>query len=103
MESSRSFSVQSKVLCKRLCNAEFKALFDEIPDSPSIVLEISRRKTLVCTVKEREMLPCSYNLGNFLPLLSCGIDAGRIVGASVKENDTTFGSLLDCGTQAIVI
>lgn len=41
------------------------------------------------------MISAADDLGDFGPLVMRGVNAGRVMGTSVEEDDAAFGSLLD--------
>lgn len=52
MQRSYSFSIQTHVLGKGLRNEQLEAKRYEVSDRPSILLEISSRKSLISRVEE---------------------------------------------------
>ena len=100
VESTRSFTVETEIFGERLSNAEFEALLNEVANSPGIVFEIAGRETLVRAVKEGEVFPRAYHLGDFHPLIPGGVDACRVVGTGVEEDYASFGGFFDSGAHA---
>lgn len=103
MERTCSFSIESKVFGKGLCDAKFEALVDEVADGPGVVFEISRSETLVCAIEEGEVVPGSEDFCELGPLGAGGVYAGGVVGARVEEDDASFGGLFDGGTHAFEV
>ena len=97
MEGSSSLTIESKILGKGLRNAELKALVDEIADSPGVVLEVTRCKTLIGTVEKREVFLFANELGKLLPLFTGWVNASGVVGAGMQEDDTSFWCRGYCG------
>ena len=95
MESASSFTIQTEVLCKGLRYAELETLVDEIADCPSILTQAAGSEALVCTVKEREVCPCSDSLSDLLPLSLRRVDTGWIVCTGMEEDNAAFGGRLD--------
>ena len=100
MESTGSFAVEAEVFGKRLRDAEFEALVDEVADSPGVIFEIAGCEALVGAVEEGEVFPRADYLGEFDPLIAGGVDACGVVGAGVEEDDASFGGLVDGGAHA---
>lgn len=53
----QTLTVEPKVLGKRLCTEELKALGDKVSHSPGILVQAARGKTLVRRVEERKQEP----------------------------------------------
>lgn len=53
----QTLTVEPKVLGKRLCTEELKALGDKVSHSPGILVQAARGKTLIRRVEERKQAP----------------------------------------------
>ncbi len=100
VEGATTFAIEAKVFGKGLCDAKFEALRDEVADGPGVVFEITRCETLVGAVEKGEVLPRTYGLGEFDPLGLGEVDAGRVMGAGMQQDDTTLRGLSDGGMHA---
>lgn len=103
MKGPRTLTIQSKVLRKRLRNAQLEALVDKVADGPRVTDQIARGKALVGAVEEGEVVALAHHLGNLLPLLLGGIDAGRVVSAGMEQHDGASGCGAQTGKHAIDI
>lgn len=103
MKASSTFSVETKILCERLRNTEFKAFLHEVANGPSVVVEITRSEPLVGTIEERKMLLRLYDLGKLHPLLPCGIYTGGVVSAGVEEDDRALGGRLQSPIETVEV
>lgn len=63
------------------------ALLNEVADRKCVTGGITGGKALVGHVKEGEDLLLLDNVGDLLPLFGSGVDTGRVVRASVEEDD----------------
>lgn len=70
------------------------SLGDEVADGKGIARSVARGETLIGHVEEGEEFLLGDNIGDLGPLGLGGVDTGRVVGTSVKENDGTFGRVL---------
>jgi hypothetical protein len=57
-----------------------------MPNSPSILVIGTRVEAQVCRVDDGKDTILLDDLGNFLPLLSRRVTAGRVVSAGVQDN-----------------
>ena len=103
MESTRSFTIETKVFGKRLGYAELETFSYEIANGPGVVLEIAGGKTLIRAVEKGEVFLRSYNFRDFFPLVTGGIHAGGIVSAGVKKYDAAFWCVFDGRTHAVEV
>ena len=87
VESASPLTVQTQILGKGLRDAQFEPLVDKVPDGPRIAHQVPRCEALVGAVEEGEMLALADHLGNLLPLVLGWVDASRIMGAGMQEND----------------
>lgn len=68
---------------------------NKVSDSPGILVQITRGKTLIGTVKEGEVTLGLHDIGNLTPLLLGGIDARGIVGTGVENDNRALWSVLE--------
>lgn len=87
VERTRALTVQTKVLRKRLRNAQLKALLDEVADRPGVADQIAGREALVGSVEEGELAALAHDGRDLLPLVLRGVNACGIVCAGVQEDD----------------
>lgn len=85
-ESTNSFSVETKVLGKRLSNSNVVSIKYELSDWESILVSISTGKSLVSKIKEWEVSLGFNNLRDFLPLGQVWINSGWVVSTGMEEN-----------------
>jgi hypothetical protein len=90
VEAARAFAVEAEVFGEGLGNAEFKPFGDEVTEGPGIVGEVAACEALISAVEEWEVAFGSYNGGNFLPLLLCGVYSCGVVGTGVEKYDASF-------------
>ena len=95
--------VEAEVLGEALRDAQLETLLDEIAHRPRVALQIARGEALVCAVEEREMTSLSYDGGNLLPLVLCGVHACGVVCAGVQKDDGALGSGADGGEHAVEV
>ena len=93
MEAASSLTIEAEILCKRLSNAKLESLLDEVSYSPRILRKITGRKTLVCTIEEREVRLLLKESRQFLPLFLGWIDTSRVVCAGMEEDDAVIRRL----------
>ena len=80
------------VLCKTLGKHHSMTFLDEVSDSKRILVGISTGKALVCHVKEWVMTLLFDHVTDHSPLLFSGVNAGRIMCASVQQDNRVVGS-----------
>ena len=68
---------------------------NKMSDGEGISVSITASKALVGHIKEWVMLLLLDNVADLLPLLLCGINAGRIMGACVQKYETSFRCSLE--------
>ena len=73
------------------------------PDWESILVRVATRKSLVRHVKERIMLLGFHCITNLLPLSFGRVNAGRVVCASVQQDDASFWGRFDIRNHAVEI
>lgn len=87
MEGAGTFTVQTEIFGKGLSDTGLEALFDEVPNCPCVASEVSRCETLVCAVEEGEVALGADDLGDAFPLFGGWVDACRVMGACVQDDD----------------
>lgn len=95
--------VQSEVLGERLRAEKFEASFHEVADSESVMNRVTASKSLVGRVEEGEKLFLFNNIGKLNPLFLRRITACWVVGASMENNNGSFGSVLQICTKTFEI
>lgn len=91
VERSDALPVQARVLGKRLAHEERHVALDKVSHRPRVRLEVARGKALVRTVEEGVVTLGDKDVGNLLPLLLGGVDAGGVVRARVQEEHGLVG------------
>lgn len=79
------------------------ALLNKVANSKGVLVSVAAGKALVGHVEEGKVILLLDNLGDLLPLLRGGVDAGRVVGAGVEQEDAAQGSGLEVGNQAVKV
>jgi len=95
VKGTASLSVESHNLCERLGNNHFKSFVQEVSQSNSILVEVSRDKALVSSVEERIEIVLLADSGNHFPLFQSWINTSWVVSASVEEDARSWGSVLE--------
>ena len=95
VEDTGTLTVEAKVLGKTLGDQQLKALLDKITDGGSVTRKAARSETLVGRVKEGEVVLLADDLGELLPLVQGRVDASRVMGARVQQDDGALGRSLD--------
>merc|ERR1719354_1429121 len=85
-----SLVVKPEIFRKRLGCKNFKSLFYEVPDTPSILISIPGSKSLICAIEEAEQISFPAYFSNFFPLFHCWVHTGRIVSARMKYHNRIF-------------
>lgn len=85
MESPTSLSIKTHSFSKRLGYNHFETLIQEISESSTICLKISRYKTLISGIKKGIKLFFFAYSGNFLPLTEIWVNTSGIVSTSMQE------------------
>ena len=83
------------VLGKALAQAEIVALLDEVTEGKGVLVGVAAGKALVGHVKEGEELLLLEDVRELLPLLRRGVNASRVVCASMQEDDALCRRVLD--------
>jgi hypothetical protein len=83
------------VFGKTLRQANVVTLLDKVPDGESVLVSVSTSEALVGHVKERVVALLLHDIANLFPLLHGRVDSGRVVGASVQQDDAAFWCVLD--------
>ena len=86
VHSSGSLTVKSHNLSEGLAHEELVALFDEISESLSVLVQTSGGESLVSSVEEAEKLLLLANFGDSLPFGKTGVNSSWVVGAGVEEH-----------------
>jgi hypothetical protein len=94
VEAACTLAVKTKVLCVTLSDKHLKALLDKVANSPGILVQVARRKTLVCAVEEGKLRSTLHERGNLFPLILCRVHSSGVVCASVQQDNTAFRCLL---------
>ena len=81
MQGSGSFSIKPHVFSKGLRDKHLEAKRYEVSDRPSILLEVTSRKSLIGRVEEGNEIVLFHDLGQSFPLLSGWIKTSWIVCA----------------------
>lgn len=79
------------------------ALLDKVTDSKGILVGVTTGKALVGHVEEGKVALLLHNVGDLLPLLGGRVDASRVVGAGMEEEDAALRSGLDVGNHALEV
>lgn len=103
MEAASTFAIETKVLGKGLSDDELEALFDKVTDSTGIAVQVTRSKTLIGRIKEREVLLGLHELSNLTPLLGSGVNTGGIVSTGVQEDDAAVRGIGEGGLHPLKI
>lgn len=76
---------------------------NKVPHRPGVSVQVAARETLVRRVKEGVVLFRQENIRDGLPLLSCGVDARRIVRAGMQQEHRVLRSILQRRNKSIKI
>lgn len=98
-EGADTFTVETHVLGKGLGENNLVAILDKLAQSISVAVAVARGEALVGHVKEHKVIAFLDNLGNFVPLVLCRVDARWVVGASVQKDNRVLGSGLTSSTE----
>lgn len=101
MKGARALAVQAEILGKGLRDAELKALIDKVADGPDVARDVARREPLIRRVEEGEMCAVAHHGGDLHPLVPGRVDAGRVVGAGVQDDDGAAGDVAQTVEHAI--
>lgn len=102
-EGTNTLTVETHVLGERLAEGNLLALLDEVADGKGVGVGVAAGEALVGHVEEGEVAVSLDDLADLLPLLLGGVDAGRVVGAGVEEEDAALGGGLDVGNHALEV
>lgn len=78
-------------------------LLDKMADGKGIFVSVTAGKTLIRHVEESKVPLLLDDTGHLLPLLRGRVDAGRIVGTGVEEEDTAQRRSLEVSHHALKI
>lgn len=79
------------------------ALLNKVADGKGILVNVATGKALVGHVEESKVVHLLGDLGKLLPLLGGRVNAGRVVSASVQEEDAALGGGLHVGNHALKV
>lgn len=79
------------------------ALLNEVADSEGILVGVTAGKALVSHIEEGEVALLLDDVRDLLPLLLGRVNTGRVVSASVEEEDTAVGGTLDVSNQTLKV
>jgi hypothetical protein len=102
-ERTDALAVETKVLGKRLANQGSMTISQERIHRSHVTLRIARCEALIRRIEEHEMLAILADLGELLPLLDVRVNAGRVVRASVQQNDRSLGRVGDILSHSLEI
>lgn len=91
-EGTDTFAVETHVLREGLGERDLVALGDEMADGVRVAGGGAGGEALVGHVEEGEELLLLDDVGEFGPLFGGGVDTGRVVRASVEEDNRLLGS-----------
>ena len=102
-EGTDSLAVETHVLGEGLREREAVALLDEQADRVGVTVGVAGSEALVGHVEERVVALLLDDLADLLPLLLRGVDAGRVVGAGVQEEEGVVWCGLQVSDQAVEV
>lgn len=103
LDSSLGIDWTYHVLGEALGEDRAETLLDEVAESKSILVSVATGKALVGHVEEGEVVALLDGVGNLLPLVLGGVNAGRVVSASMEKHDAALGHGLDVGDHSIEV
>jgi len=87
VQGTDTFTVQTSVLGETLADQQWDTPIDELPDCPSIVVQIATGETLIGAVKEGVVALLQNHICNLTPLFPSRIYTGWVVSAGVEQKD----------------
>lgn len=102
-ESTNTLTVETHVLGETLAQSNVVALLHKVTRSESILVSVSAGKSLVGHVEEGKVALLLHDVANLAPLVLGRVDAGRVVSASVEQDDAVLRSGLDVGNQTLKV
>lgn len=102
-EGADTLAVQTHVLGEGLRQHETVALLDEQADRVGVLVGVAGCEALVGHVEKRIVFLLLDHVADLAPLLGSGVDAGRVVGAGVQEDDRARGGGLEVGDHAVKV
>jgi hypothetical protein len=90
-----SRTVEPHVLGKRLGQQDVVAVVEELADGERVLVRAPGGETLVRHVEKRHQVPLLDDLRQLGPLLGLRVDAGRVVGAGVQQDDRLLRNFLN--------
>lgn len=99
----RGLGFSYHVLGKRLAESNLVTFLDEMTNGKRVLVSITTGKPLIGHVEESEMTLLLHNSRNFLPLLSSGIDARRVVCACMQKENASLGCSLDISNHTLKV
>jgi hypothetical protein len=84
VESSRSFSIKTHILCERLGKHKLNAHVNEHADHCGVSLKTSSGEALISGVEEGEKSSFFDDCSYLSPLVEGGVNSGRVVSASME-------------------
>lgn len=91
------------VLGERLGKAGLVALLNEVAERKGVLVGVAGSEALVGHVEEGVVTALLDCVADLLPLRLGGVNTGRVVRASVQQNDAALGHLLDVLNHAIEV
>ena len=91
------------VLSKALAQSNVVTLLNKVSRSKSITAGITTGKALVSHIEESEVALLLHDVANLAPLVLGGVNTGRVVGASVQEDNAVVRSSLDVGKETLKV
>jgi hypothetical protein len=79
------------------------ALLDKVTRSKGILVSVTAGKALVGHVEEGEVALLLHDIADLAPLSLGRVNTGRVVSASVEQDDAALWGVLDIGDQTIKV
>ena len=102
-KSTNTLAVETHVLGETLAQSNVVALLHEVTRSESILVSITAGKALVGHVEEGKVALLLHDVANLAPLVLSRVNTGRVVSASVEQDDAVLRSSLDVGKQTLKV
>lgn len=91
------------VLGETLAQSNVVALLDEVARGKGILVSVTAGKALVGHVEEGKVTLLLHDIADLAPLLLGGVNTGRVVSASVQQDDAVVRGGLDIGDQTLKV
>lgn len=97
------FDQTHHVLGETLAQSNVVALLDEVTGRKGIAVSVTTGKTLVGHVEEGEVVLLLQDIADLAPLLLRGVNTGRVVSASMEQDDALGRSGLEILDQTLKV